>query len=136
MALWNTDGTQSYFDGLSGETPTFEFRGFCWLIAYYNPDNSEYEKSIADYINLAHCGQHGGSCNIATNIFLITEELNNTPGFADKGRGRRIVAPFTYPTAYTKLPVSLEIPRIEASSIRLMTPDEKMALAEKMGIPV
>jgi hypothetical protein len=129
MALWNTDGTQAYFEGASGETPTFEFRGFCWLIAYYNPDNSEYEKSIADYINQAHCKQHGGSCKIATNLFLIAEEFNNTPGFDPYGRGRRVVPAFTYPT-------TAQAASGEAGAVKQMTRSEKMALAEKMGIPV
>jgi len=98
MSLYATDGTQSYFGGLADEIPTFEFRGFCWLIYYHNPQNTEYEKAITDYVNQLHCGYHGGSCVIATNIFLVVEEFNNTPGFDPYGRGRRVNPPFDYPT--------------------------------------
>lgn len=129
MALWNTDGTQSYFGGAANETPTFEFRGFCWLMAYYDPANTEYETTIIDYINQAHCRQHGGSCHIAVNLFLITEEFNNTPGFEPYGRGRRVVPTFTYPT-------TVRTAAAEAGSVKRMTSGEKVALAEKMGIPL
>jgi hypothetical protein len=93
MSLWNTDGTQSYFEGNVDETPTFEFKGFSWLIANYDPNITEYEKAIHDYINLAHCGYHGGSCVIATNIFVISEEFNNSPGYDPYARGKRVVPP-------------------------------------------
>ncbi|MCL6582761.1 MAG: hypothetical protein K6U11_03910 [bacterium] len=95
MSLFNTDGTQSYFEGLPYLTPHFEFRGFCWLISYYNPDNTEYEKAVADYVNQAHSRFHGGVSDLTVNIFLIVEEFNNTPGYR-AGLGKRVVPPAEY----------------------------------------
>ncbi len=129
MSLYNTDGTQTWFGGLADETPTFEFRGFCWLISYYNPNNTDYEKKIADYINQAHCKYHGGACDVATNIFLIVEEFNNTPGFEPYGRGRRIVPGFEYPPPLSGTVVS-------GINTKNMTVTEKMELVKKLHIPV
>jgi hypothetical protein len=131
MSLYNTDGTQSYFDGNKDETPTFEFRGFCWLISYYNPNLTEntYEKKIADYINQAHCGYHGGSCHVATNIFLITEEFNNSPGYAE-GRGKRVVPEFSYGVSNNMKVAKTDL------KMKNMTRAEKMELLRKLRIPV
>jgi hypothetical protein len=110
--------------------PTFEFRGFCWLISDYNPNLTEYERAIHDYINLAHCGYHGGSCVIATNLFVITEEFNNTPGYDPIGRGKRVVPP-PEPGLY-------DLPGTEAMSSAKKTPtktvltkEEKLELLKK-----
>jgi len=106
MSIFNTDGTQSYFEGLPYLTPHFEFRGLCWLISYYNPHNTEYEKAIAEYVNQAHCQFHGGVCDIMANIFLVAEEFNNTPGYGP-GMGKRAVPPHEYD--HTKVKAALKI---------------------------
>lgn len=129
MSLFNTDGTQSYFNGNTDETPTFEFRGFSWLISYYNPNLTTYEKAIADYINQAHCRYHGGSCVISTNIFVITEEFNNTPGFDPYGRGKRVVPPYDYGVSSRRIAKT-------SGKKKNMTKQEKMELLKKLKIPV
>ena len=133
MALWSTDGTQSYFEGRKDEIPTFEFRGFSWLISYYNPNLTNYEKAIADYINQAHCRYHGGSCEIATNIFVITEEFNNTPGYDPYARGKRVVPPpepGLYETSKKLVTARTELKK------RKMTKGEKIELLKKLKFSV
>ena len=129
MSLYNTDGTQSYFGGQADLTPHFEFRGFCWLISYYNPLNTDYENAIARYINKAHSGYHGGADDITTNIFLIVEQFNNTPTY-DPGRGKRVVPPYTYFSQSSSM--TLVQPK---KGVR-MSREEKLAFIKKLGIPV
>lgn len=129
MSLYTTDGTQSYFGGDAPLIPTFEFRGFSWLISYYNPAITPYEKKVADYINQAHCRYHGGACDIATNIFIIVEEFNNTPTY-DPGRGKRVVPPFPYRTPESSMNASMVAPK------KTLTNAEKLELLKKMRIPV
>ena len=43
MSLYNTTGDQTYFNGEEGHTPTFDFRGFCWMISPHNPNLTQYE---------------------------------------------------------------------------------------------
>ena len=136
MALFNTDGTQSYFQGLPDETPTFEFRGFSWMISYYNPGNTEYEKLIADYINQAHCQYHGGSCDIATNIFLISEQFNNSPGDDPYGRGKRTLPSSTYDDYYDVCTETRPATIYKPKSAKKLTKEEKIALIKKLRIPV
>jgi hypothetical protein len=136
MALFNTDGTQSYFQGLPDETPTFEFRGFSWMISYYNPGNTEYEKLIADYINQAHCQYHGGSCDIATNIFLISEQFNNSPGDDPYGRGKRTIPSFSYDDYYDVCTETRPATIYKPKSAKKLTKEEKIALIKKLRIPV
>jgi len=126
MSLFNTDGSQSYFEGREGLTPTFEFRGFCWLISYHNPNLTEYEKAIADYVNQAHCRYHGGRCDLAANIFLIVEQFNNTPGYDPYGRGRRSVPPYDYGVSSA----------ITIKPKKKLTLDEKINLIKMLRIPV
>ncbi len=90
MSIFNTDGTQSYFEGLPNLTPNFEFRGFCWLISRYNPNNTAYENTIAEYVNHEYSRWHGRSSDVTTNLFLISEEFNNTPYYGP-GRGKRVI---------------------------------------------
>jgi hypothetical protein len=115
--------------------PTFEFRGFCWLISNYNPNITEYEKAIHDYINLAHCGYHGGSCVIATNLFVITEEFNNTPGYDPIGRGKRVVPP-PEPGLYD-LPEEEPMSTVKnTSKKKMLTKDEKLELLKRRKLLV
>jgi len=133
MSLFNTDGTQSYFGGSENDTPTFEFRGFCWLISYYNPDLTQYERAIADYINGAHSGYHGGSDVITTNIYLISEEFDNSPGHDPYGRGKRVV-----PEPETGLYTSAKKLYTAKNELKnkKMTKAEKIELLKKLRIPV
>jgi hypothetical protein len=136
MSLWPTDGTQSYFQGLADEIPTFEFRGFSWMISYYNPDNSDYEKQIADYINQAHCGYHGGICDIATNVFLISEQFNNSPGDDPYGRGKRTIPSYEYNDYYESCGSQPRLIIKPKSAKKKLTKAEKIALIKKLRIPV
>ncbi len=95
MSLYNTKGGEPYFDGGSGLTPTWTFKGFCKLVAFYNPENSEYENKMAKYVNDAHARYHGGAIDIALNLFFIVEQFNETPGYGP-GRGKRAVPSYSY----------------------------------------
>ena len=127
MSLYNTEGGQSYLGGAADLTPHFEFRGFCWLVSYYNPANTGYEKAIADYINGAHCGWHGGACDVTTNIFLIAEQFNNTPDY-DAGRGKRVVPPESYGQAGMRV--------VKPHGKKMLSKRERIELIKKLRLPV
>ncbi|MEW6380271.1 MAG: hypothetical protein AB1611_11785 [bacterium] len=131
MSLFNTDGTQTFFEGLPYLTPHFEFRGFCWLISYYNPDNTPYEKAIADYVNQSHSKFHGGVSDIIVNIFLIAEEFNNTPGY-QAGLGKRAV-----PLAeYKESKLEATKPRPQPQPKKKLTREERIELIRRLHLPV
>jgi hypothetical protein len=97
MSVYNTQGGQSYFYGEEGQTPTFEFRGFCWMISPYNPKLTQYETDVSDYLNQAFSKYHGLRDDFIANIFVICEEFNNSPTDSDLyGLGKRVVPEFTY----------------------------------------
>ncbi len=129
LGLHASTNDSPFFGGQEGLYPHFQFRGFCWLISYYNPANTEYELAIADYINQAHCGYHGGACDIATNIFLIVEQFNETPSY-DPGRGKRTVPSHDYENS------SKPVLAIKPRQKKKLTTAEKLDLIKKMGIPV
>ncbi len=129
MSLHATAGGQDYFEGKPDEIPTFEFRGFCWLISHYNPDLTEYERAMSDYINLAHCGYHGGSCALSTNIFVISEQFNNSPGYDPYGWGKRSV-PVPESGLYSYYPQPLG----SSASSKLNKPAKLMSKAEKLEL--
>jgi hypothetical protein len=136
MSLFNTDGTQTYFGGTADDdTATFEFKGFCRLIHNYNPNNTDYELAIHNYINQAHCRYHGGSCEISTNIFIISEEFNNSPGYDPYARGKRVVPPpepglYDLPSASNLVAARSEFKK------KYRTTSEKIELLKKLRIPV
>lgn len=135
MGLQNTDGTQSYLDGTSGLTPHYQFKGYCWLVSYYNPANTDYELKIAEYINGAHSGYHGGADDIATNIFLIVEQFNQTPSYS-KGRGKRVVPAYTYDRVAgigRSRPEGLVFKNRDKKKL---TKAEKMEVIKKLRFPV
>ena len=100
MSIYNTTGEQNYFYGESGHTPTFEFRGFCWLISPYNPKLSQYEKDVSEYLNQAFSKYHGLRSDFIAAIFVICEEFNNSPTDSDKfGLGKRVVPASAYSSA-------------------------------------
>lgn len=120
MSIYNTSGNQAYFEGIPYLTPHFEFRGFGWLISYYNPKNSSYEKAIADYINQSHVQFHGGISDITTLIFVIAEEFNNTPGYGP-GLGKRVVPPKEYSSKKTRTkPVKIKPKMTRGERIELI----------------
>lgn len=129
MALWSTDGSQSWFGGQSNLIPEFGFKGFSWLISTYNPATTDYEMAIINYINQAHCGYHGGACDIATNIFLICEQFNETPDM-NSGRGKRVVPPYQYSSS------SNMVINSEVKVKKKLSKDEKMELIRKLRLPV
>jgi len=134
MSLFNTDGKQTYFGGTAEEeTATFEFRGFSRLIHNYNPNNTDYELAIHNYINQAHCRYHGGSCVISTNMFIISEQFNNSPGYDPYARGKRVV-PTPEPGLY-ETPENLAAAKTEFQK-KHKTHGEKIALLKKLRIPV
>ena len=130
MTIYPTVGGQSYFNGQAAEVPTFEFRGLCKLVSPHNPEISSYEKSVSEYVNNAHCGHHGGRCDLMTNMFYIVEEFNNTPGYDPFGRGKRVVPPFNYGTTG-----DIDSARRNFKNKRLSR-SEKLELIAKLNIPL
>ena len=133
MSLFNTDGSQTYLEGMPYLTPHFEFRGFCWLISYYNPDNTKYEKAIADYINQSHSKFHGGVSDIIVNIFLVAEEFNNTPGYGP-GLGKRVVPPKEYKEAKTAS-IGYQ-PTEKPGQKKKLAREERIELIRRLRLPV
>lgn len=128
MSLYNTEGGQGYYEGLPDLTPHHEFRGISWLISYFNPYNTDYEQAVADYINKAHSGYHGGADDIATNVFLIVEQFNNTPTYGP-GRGKRVVPSYDYEASAAT--VTVVRPQRKKMSF-----EEKCELIKRLRIPV
>jgi hypothetical protein len=128
MSLYNTDGSQSYLGGEEDMTPAYQMKGFCWLISHYNPANTDYELKIADYINKAHCGYHGGACDIATNVFLVVEQFNQTPDY-DLGRGKRVVPAYQYSSRTNQ---TVFMPQGK----KKLTKKDKIDIIRKLRIPV
>lgn len=135
MGLYNTDGTQSYLEGVADLTPHYQFKGFCWLISYYNPNNTDYEQKIADYINKAHSGYHGGADDIATNIFLIVEQFNQTPSYS-KGRGKRVIPSYTYSRTADAGSSKADKFVFKTHHNKKMTKEEKIEVIKNLRIPV
>jgi len=130
MSLFNTTGEQSYFNQEAGHTPTFEFRGICWMIDSHNPNITQYEKDVAEYINQAFSLYHGMRNDYITNIFIMTEEFNNSPtDSAAFGLGKRVVPPYDYGTSNTM--AAKYNPKKKG-----LTKDEKIELLEKLKIPL
>ncbi len=133
MAFYNTVGGEDFLGGAPDMTPHYQFKGFCWPIAYYNPANTEYEQKIADYINKAHCGYHGGACDIATNIFLIAEQFNQSPS-TNLGRGKRVVPETDYPSSISGANSSRTV--FKTHHNKKLTKNEKIELIKNLRIPV
>jgi hypothetical protein len=130
MSLYNTEGGEVYFDGVEGLTPTWTFKGFCRLVAFHNPDNSDYEQTMAQYINDAHARYHGGASDIALNMFFIVEQFNETPSY-DPGRGKRAVPAYEYGSTVSR-PASGSV----FTAGRKMSREEKIALVRRLRVEV
>jgi hypothetical protein len=132
MGLWRTPGGQTYLEGLEGLIPEWTFKGFCWLISHHNPANTEYEMKIATYVNDAHCKYHGGACDIATNVFVVTEEFNTTPSYDPYGRGKRSVPPYDYGSSSS----SPDAVHRYGNNKKKLTKAEKIQLIKDLKLPV
>ena len=130
MSLYNTTGEQTYFNGEEGHTPTFEFRGICWMIDPHNPNLSSYERDLADYFNQAFSKYHGLRDDYVANIFIMAEEFNNSPtDSAAFGLGKRVVPPYNY-----GIPSNMAI-KSNPQKKRL-SKEEKIELLKQSRIPL
>ncbi len=130
MSLYNTPGGQSYFNGEEGHTPTFEFRGFCWMMSPHNPDLTQYEKDVCEYLNQAFSKYHGLRNDFIANVFIVAEEFNNSPtDSAAFGLGKRVVPPYSYGVSHKTA--------VKAVARKGgLTREEKRALVTSLKIPV
>ena len=130
MSLYRTTGEQTYFNGDEDETPTFEFRGICWMIDPHNPNITQYEKDAADYINQAFSKYHGLRDDYIINLFVMTEEFNNSPTDRDDyGLGKRVVPPFNYGSSNNMAVKS-------NPKKKRLTKEEKIELIKQLKIPL
>lgn len=130
MSLYNTTGEQTYFYGEEGHTPTFEFRGVCWMIDPHNPNLTQYERDVSDYLNQAFSKYHGMRDDFIANIFIMSEEFNNSPtDSATFGLGKRVVPPYDYGKS-NKTSAKVN-PRK-----RRLTREEKVESLKKLKIPI
>lgn len=71
--------------------PSYELRAITQLIHPANPNLTEYEKSVVEYINTIHDYFHSKSPQPSIGvIYHIIEVFDNTPG---RARGKRIIPP-------------------------------------------
>jgi hypothetical protein len=130
MSLYNTTGEQTYFNGEEGHTPTFEFRGFCWMMSPHNPDLTQYEKDVCYYLNQAFSKYHGMRDDYIANLFVMTEEFNNSPtDSAAFGLGKRVVPSYNYG-------ISSRTAARDGVRKSKLTREEKRALLKTLKIPV
>ncbi|MEO0083357.1 MAG: hypothetical protein ABIK33_03090 [candidate division WOR-3 bacterium] len=71
--------------------PSFELRAIAQMLHPLNPNLTNYERNVVDYVNTIHDYFHAKSprASIAV-IYHIIEVFDNTPG---KARGQRIIPP-------------------------------------------
>ena len=63
----------------------------------HNPNLTQYEKDITYYLNQAFSRYHGLRDDFIANVFVMTEEFNNSPTDSGKfGLGKRVVPPYDY----------------------------------------
>ena len=130
MSLYNTTGEQTYFNGEEGHTPTFEFRGFCWMMSPHNPNLTQYEKDVCYYLNQAFSRYHGLRDDFIANLFIMTEEFNNSPtDSAAFGLGKRVVPPYNYGES-RKMKMKANVKKGK------LTKEEKITLLRELKIPV
>jgi hypothetical protein len=130
MSLYNTTGEQAYFNGEAGHTATFEFRGFCWMMSPHNPNLTQYEKDVSEYLNQAFSKYHGLRNDFVANLFVMAEEFNNSPtDSAAFGLGKRVVPAYTYGS-------STAMAGRSGSGGKKLTRKEKIELLKELRIPV
>jgi len=90
--------TQSFLNQMSNpvsvivflDIPTFKLKTISYLLHPENPDLTDYEKDVVEYVNLIHSYFHGEfSKEFITVIYNVVEVYNSSPG-NDNGRGKKI----------------------------------------------
>ncbi len=73
------------------DIPSYELRCIAYMIHPDNPNLTDYEKDVVEYINLIHSYFHGEfpQMYIAV-VYYVVEVFNNTPGKKD-GLGQKVV---------------------------------------------
>jgi len=92
-------GTQTFLNQMTNPTsvlvymaiPTFKLKTITYLLHPGNPDLTEYEKDVIEYINRIHSYFHGQfSKEFIAVIYNVVEVYNSSPG-NENGRGSLIV---------------------------------------------
>lgn len=92
-------GTQTFLNQMTDPTsvmvfmdiPTFKLKTIAYLLHPQNPDLTDYEKDVVEYINLVHSYFHGEfSQDFIAVIYNVIEVYNSSPGNKN-GRGTLIV---------------------------------------------
>lgn len=92
-------GTQTFLNQMSDPTsvivfmdiPTFKLKTLAYLLHPQNPELSEYEKDIVEYVNRVHSYFHGHfDRDFITVIYNIVEVYNSSPG-TEQGKGTRMM---------------------------------------------
>ncbi len=92
-------GTQTFLNQMTDPTsvmvfmaiPTFKLKTIAYLLHPENPELTDYEKDVVEYINRIHSYFHGQfSKDFIAVIYNVVEVYNSSPG-NDNGRGKRIV---------------------------------------------
>jgi hypothetical protein len=90
--------TQSFLNQMAEPTsvivfldiPTFKLKTISYLLHPENPDLTDYEKNVIEYVNLVHSYFHGEFSKLfITVIYNVVEVYNSSPG-NDNGRGKKI----------------------------------------------
>ena len=72
------------------DIPSYELRCIAYLLHPDNPNLTEYEKDIVEYINLIHSYFHGKfPQDYIAVVYMVVEVFNNTPGKPD-GLGQKV----------------------------------------------
>jgi len=72
------------------DIPCFELKAIAQLLHHENPELTQYEKDMIEYVNLIHSYFHGKfSKKFIATVYHVIEVYNNSP--EKKGRGIRIV---------------------------------------------
>lgn len=72
------------------DIPTFKLKTINYLLHPENPDLTEYERNIVEYVNLVHSYFHGHfDRDFITVVYNVIEVYNSSPG-NENGRGTRI----------------------------------------------
>ena len=92
-------GTQTFLNQMTNPTsvlvfmaiPTFKLKTIAYLLHPENPDLTDYEKDVVEYINRIHSYFHGEfSQDFIAVIYNVIEVYNSSPG-NENGRGTLIV---------------------------------------------
>ena len=92
-------GTQTFLNQMTDPTsvlvfmdiPTFKLKTIAYLLHPQNPDLTDYEKNVVEYINLIHSYFHGEfSKDFIAVVYNVIEVYNSSPGNKN-GRGTLIV---------------------------------------------